>query len=329
MINNSPLVTVIIPTYNRAQYIIDAINSAKRQTYSNTQIIVVDDGSTDNTESILKNISDIEYYFKENGGQASARNLGLIHSKGTIIASLDSDDIWEDYFLDTLVSRMEEYKLDFVFANWEQQNKHSNFFNYMPYNKDILPFIDKINENWIHFDAAELREIYIKGCVSPSSSFLIYKDLLDKGWNEKINIGDDWYMQLNTVIYKPCTAAFYTLPLWKKRINDNNVCDHRSSHEVLNLLYIEDVKCFIQDFHHQLNDYEKGILLKKYTQALVSSSVIKIFKKNDFKSGVIQLKKAILLQPKITVPLSIKFISYKIKRKFIIAVLNNNKWKQN
>ncbi|HMF30539.1 MAG TPA: glycosyltransferase [Candidatus Lokiarchaeia archaeon] len=101
MENNSPskrdLVSVIIPTYNRAQLITETLNSVLQQTYQNLEIIVVDDGSNDNTEEIVKSINDsrIAYYWQENSGlPASARNLGISHADGDFIAFLDSDDIW-------------------------------------------------------------------------------------------------------------------------------------------------------------------------------------------------------------------------------------------
>jgi glycosyltransferase involved in cell wall biosynthesis len=82
---NVPLVSVIIPTYNRAFLIANAINSIKAQTHPNIQLIVVDDGSVDNTKEIVETFPGIEYYKKVNGGQGSARNHGLQYVKGKYI----------------------------------------------------------------------------------------------------------------------------------------------------------------------------------------------------------------------------------------------------
>lgn len=91
----SPLISVIIPTYNRENHICDAINSVLAQSYTNIEIIIVDDGSTDNTQQILQQYANrISYLYKENGGVSSARNLGLKQANGELIAFLDSDDIW-------------------------------------------------------------------------------------------------------------------------------------------------------------------------------------------------------------------------------------------
>lgn len=92
------LVSVVIPTYNSAHYIQEAIDSVLRQTYLPVEIIVVDDGSTDDAREVLKDFIEskkISYILKKNGGPASARNLGIQHSNGEFVAFLDADDIWE------------------------------------------------------------------------------------------------------------------------------------------------------------------------------------------------------------------------------------------
>lgn len=91
-----PLVTVVIPTYNRCNQITEALQSVLDQTYRNLQILIVDDGSEDNTESIVKKITDnrIEYIRIKHSGAAFARNVGVNRAKGEYIAFLDSDDVF-------------------------------------------------------------------------------------------------------------------------------------------------------------------------------------------------------------------------------------------
>jgi glycosyltransferase involved in cell wall biosynthesis len=92
---SSPLVSILINNYNYGDYLSFAIESAINQTYSHTEIIVVDDGSTDNSQKIIKSYeSRIIPVFKENNGQASAFNAGFAVSKGEIICLLDADDRW-------------------------------------------------------------------------------------------------------------------------------------------------------------------------------------------------------------------------------------------
>jgi glycosyltransferase involved in cell wall biosynthesis len=90
-----PLVSVIIPTYNRAKWVSGAVQSVIDQTYRSIEIIVVDDGSTDNTRDMLSEYgSSIKYIYQERSERCKARNRGFRHSRGEYIAFLDSDDRW-------------------------------------------------------------------------------------------------------------------------------------------------------------------------------------------------------------------------------------------
>jgi len=90
-----PLVSVIIPTYNRAAYLQKALQSVKEQTYQSLEIIVIDDGSTDDTGEMLKNYEgQLRYFYQENRGISGARNAGIKRARGEFIAFLDSDDYW-------------------------------------------------------------------------------------------------------------------------------------------------------------------------------------------------------------------------------------------
>ncbi len=90
-----PLVSVVIPTYNREKYLQKALSSVLAQTYQCLEIIVIDDGSTDNTGKIVRSFKkDIRYIYQENQGVSTARNVGIRNSQGDFIAFLDSDDYW-------------------------------------------------------------------------------------------------------------------------------------------------------------------------------------------------------------------------------------------
>jgi glycosyltransferase involved in cell wall biosynthesis len=90
-----PLVSVIIPTYNRAHTIAETIDSVLKQTYPNVELIVVDDGSKDNTQEVLRGYgARIRNIHQENAGQMAARNRGIREARGEIISFLDSDDLW-------------------------------------------------------------------------------------------------------------------------------------------------------------------------------------------------------------------------------------------
>lgn len=113
-------ISVVIPTYNRANQIEQAIQSVIEQTYQNLEILVVDDGSTDETEKIVRSISDerIRYIRLErnSGGPALPRNIGVKNAEGSIIAFLDSDDRWLAWKL--------EHQMEF----WKQHPEYAMIY---------------------------------------------------------------------------------------------------------------------------------------------------------------------------------------------------------
>jgi len=102
-----PQVSVIIPTYNREKYVARAVDSVLAQTYRDFEIIIVDDGSTDQTQQVLAGYGDrIRYVYQENAGPGAARNLGIRISTGEYLAFLDSDDMWMLAFLQKTVATL-------------------------------------------------------------------------------------------------------------------------------------------------------------------------------------------------------------------------------
>jgi len=97
-----PRVTVVIPTYNRARFVSEAVQSVLNQTYTDREVIVVDDGSTDHTHVALDRFQgQIRYIYQENSGPGAARNTGVKEAAGDWIAFLDSDDQWSPEYLYT------------------------------------------------------------------------------------------------------------------------------------------------------------------------------------------------------------------------------------
>lgn len=107
---NSPLVSVITPTYNRADFIGEALQSVKEQTYEHFEHLIIDDGSTDDTREILAPFLEdarFRYFYQENQGQSVARNLGLAKARGDFICFLDSDNLW---VLSKLATQLEIFR---------------------------------------------------------------------------------------------------------------------------------------------------------------------------------------------------------------------------
>ena len=123
--DNQHKISVIIPTYNRGNMIERAVRSVLNQTYNNIEVIVVDDGSTDNTEEVIKDIKDTSViYIKEaNAGACVARNKGIDVSSGDYIAFLDSDDEWFPEKLEIQYKQQVKYSETVtVIAEYDREN---------------------------------------------------------------------------------------------------------------------------------------------------------------------------------------------------------------
>lgn len=102
-----PSVSVIIPTYNRAAFLREAIASAQQQTYAPLEILVVDDGSTDATREVVRAFGDsVKYIFQNHRGPGAARNTGVQYARGELLAFLDDDDVWLSDGLARSVARL-------------------------------------------------------------------------------------------------------------------------------------------------------------------------------------------------------------------------------
>jgi glycosyltransferase involved in cell wall biosynthesis len=108
MTSDLPLISVIIPVYNRERYLAEAIESVLAQTYPAIELIVVDDGSTDLSAEVARGYP-IIYHFQPNGGISAARNAGIALATGKFLAFLDSDDIW---VADKLSKQMAAFEAD-------------------------------------------------------------------------------------------------------------------------------------------------------------------------------------------------------------------------
>ncbi|OHX65557.1 glycosyltransferase family 2 protein [Flammeovirga pacifica] len=141
-IDNKIFFSVIIPTYNRQYFIGKAIQSVLNQTYSNFEIIIVDDGSTDNTKDIVKTFSDnrIRYFWTKNQERGAARNFGIRKSKGNYVCFLDSDDIYLNDHLAIGFNNLSENKCAFYFSNYSVVDNDNNIVlkNFLGNEKDCL-----------------------------------------------------------------------------------------------------------------------------------------------------------------------------------------------
>lgn len=277
-----PLVSAIIPVYNSEKWIDKAIASIQNQTYKNIEIIVVDDGSTDNTNVILKQYehkSNISIHYIENSGPAKARNYGVTKARGEYIAFLDSDDEWDRNKIKKQINYMLKHKCELLLTNLKLIDESNNILGKqdktLPKNKEkqvIDLFLNKItqntptimvkkeifdefggfNEKLVHReDHFFLMQVANKYGLNLLEDYLVYRRIWSHSMSSDYNIFKD--KPLNIVKYYEKTRkpflkeSIITFPYLKKFYNHglSNYYYHLS-HILFRLCYYRDSRIILR-----------------------------------------------------------------------------------
>lgn len=244
-----PLVSTIIPTYNRADTICAAIESVLRQTYARIELIVVDDGSSDHTPQILANYGDkIQVIRQPNAGPSAARNRGIDAANGEIVAFLDSDDTW-------LPTKVEQQV-----ASLQRAGKS------VPCCLCNAIVRDPMGNELLSFDEAVLRPPYQEGIwlnvsMVLSSRFVFFnqavairRDALAKtgGFDESLWFMEDYDMALRLAFIGPWAYIKEPLVIWQggsrhslcRQAEENPIRLQKCIERIyMNILSNEDIKC--------------------------------------------------------------------------------------
>lgn len=209
---NLPTVSIIIPTFNRAHYIGDAINSILAQTYSSWELLIVDNGSTDNTEAVVRSFektdSRVHYIREDRKGVSRARNTALERALGRYIAFLDDDDL----YLPEKLKIQKEYldahpKVDFVYGQIEIINTRGELLWVDP-KKPVLTFTDLFEESGIRIQSVMCR----KSCFDSLG-----------GFDETLTMGEDYDLWLR--IAAKHRFEYLAVPFVRMRFHDTNTCN--------------------------------------------------------------------------------------------------------
>lgn len=184
------LISVVIPAYNSALYIKEAVDSVINQTYQDCEIIIIDDGSTDDTRNILDSYiknGDLKYFYINNSGPAAARNFGIGKSQGEFIAFLDADDIWLPNKLERQIPLFDDPGVSLVYSDME-------FFG------DSFDFMFHSEMTQSFYRGKRVREL-IRNNFIPTSSAVIRKNILEHVgfFNEdrdRFKVGEDYELWL-------------------------------------------------------------------------------------------------------------------------------------
>ncbi|MEG3917818.1 glycosyltransferase [Microcoleus sp. T3_A4] len=210
-VNPTPLISVIIPVYNGDRYIVQAVESTLGQTFTNLEIIVVDDGSTDRTQQVLQPYFDrIRYIYQENQGVAAARNIACQLAQGEFLAFLDADD----YFLPSKLEKQlacfdADPTLDMVQTGWLIVDETGREIS------AVKP--------WQQASKLDLESFILYKCVRPSAMMLHRKwwEKLD-GFDAKFPLAEDLDFALRLAL-KGCKAVWLEETLTCYRQHNSNL----------------------------------------------------------------------------------------------------------
>jgi glycosyltransferase involved in cell wall biosynthesis len=213
-INEEILVSVIIPTYNRAGMIGRAIDSVLRQTFERYEIIVIDDGSMDDTQRVVEQgYPQVQFIRKENGGASSARNRGLVVAKGELVAFLDADDVWFEDKLEKQVALMtSDENVPLCFTDWRPVRDGKVLHESgIRSGRGFRPGGDYAYHDMINgFN------------VLPSCT-MVRKELLFKYglFNETLSLCEDWDLFLKISTEGP--IAYIDIPMLDRHLGEDNL----------------------------------------------------------------------------------------------------------
>lgn len=236
-----PLVSVIVPVYNVEKYIRGCITSILSQTYKDLQVILVDDGTPDDSGKICDEFAQkddrVLVIHKENGGLSSARNAGLDAAKGKYIMFIDSDDYIVDNAVEILVEECEKYDTDFV----QFDTIHTTCPEYSP---------QHASENYGIEMLTDLRQMYWKmyktlGPGVSACTRLHKKDLFDELRFKEGIIHEDDHFTLYA-LQKAKSGLYLDAKLYYYIVHENSILTSRFSKKNLDVLYV--LECRMQEF---------------------------------------------------------------------------------
>ncbi|HEV3483139.1 MAG TPA: glycosyltransferase [Candidatus Acidoferrales bacterium] len=215
--NRNPLVSAIIPTYNRAHIVCEAVDSILAQTYPHIEVIVVDDGSKDDTLARLQRYGDrIRVVTQANAGPAAARNRGIAAARGDLIAFLDSDDIWLPTKIERQVALMQRAGASVpcclcnIMMKWNSGDRTSF---------DIAWLRPSAEEGlWLNVD-----EVLVTRFVLFNQGIMIRREVLDKigGFDESIRYLEDYEFPLRLSLEGSWAFIKTPLAVWRESMTNS------------------------------------------------------------------------------------------------------------
>ena len=229
---NSELVSIIIPTFNRADSITAAVNSALNQTYSNVEVIIVDDGSIDNTKDVVERIHDkrVRYIqLVQNAGASHARNVGIREANGVYISFHDSDDLMYAEKIQTQLDYLKKTGAEMVYCQVARFDLNGKKLGNLPIKTKTY---DSIKSTYEHF--------LMCGKVWTQTIFGTSKSIKSVLFDEKMKcrVDMDWSIRYA----KMYPIAYQNIPLVKSFIQKDSISQNKSNAEEATQIMYEKFK---------------------------------------------------------------------------------------
>lgn len=259
------LISIIIPVYNVEKYLPECIESVLKQTYENVEILLIDDGSTDNSGKICDEYAEkdtrIKAVHKENGGVSSARNKGLDIAQGEYITFIDADDFVAENYVQVLYKSLKQNNSDLSFCKYSYF-EDNNFKSC----EEILPNKIIVNKSSKEFRDFLTRFISYKNNFMGSSCRILYRkeNVGAIRFNQEIKIAEDLLFVLK-MIFNVGSLSFVKESLYFYRVNRQSVSYSYKKNYLINqiVLYkeIKSIYQFLSDekINKQLNIYAASL----------------------------------------------------------------------
>ena len=274
-------ISIIVPIYNRELYLEECLNSIINQTYSNIEIILINDGSTDGSNDIINKYKErdnrIIAYTQKNSGVSSARNKGIELANGEYITFVDSDDVISNYYIETMVLNLEKDAL--VICNMKEFKNNKISLDSLD-NSDIANSVDvsfMVNKRMINTPCCKL---YSKRIIDDNNI----------SFDETISLGEDllfniYYIKhINKIIYHSAVLYYY------RKSNSNSLSskyykDMRDIQIMLLSEFENNINCFdnVDDYKFGFIDSILGNELRNKDNCFIHNYInIKKMLKSDF-----------------------------------------------
>jgi glycosyltransferase involved in cell wall biosynthesis len=299
MANYNPLISVVIPTYNHAAFLKEAIDSVLSQTYSNYEIVIVNNFSEDNTIEVVEgyqNPSIHLYNFSNNGVIAASRNYGIKQAKGEFIALLDSDDIWLPQKLEKQLAMFNKYS-ELLLVSTNMSTFPGGKHNYLKLKHDTNLSFKKL--------LVSKENPVLNSSVMIKKNVIDYVGLLDE--NSGIRAVEDYDYWLRILRYKDNSGLIIMEDLLKYRMHHSNISNYSSDYTVL----YEKLKIVLSKHIDYDQPFIEKIIIKRKKEAIKRNHKYAFYNR---KTGLIDLFKLNEIN---------LFDKFEILFKYIILKLNN------